>query len=319
MSQAVFGLFGLVRRGGPQVHAAPFLRWAVAIAAVASVALTTRATPVAAADLPLVGGVEAQPLKAQVRRVAEALEFLGQPLSAERRAALDKALDTIDEVESVAAIQKALDPMALALVSVNPESRVKADRGPAPAVLHEQGWSVFLIKVHNEAGVTGKLAVRSPNAAPLHKRSTGSPEPQPTIKPADVPDRWLDVATFDSQPLRDTLSGLAVEYRIAQLYSRDRGKREAKLSFDVGQGTQDLGFRNEVPILFECQPAVPVTLEVIDADGKPTTGQFVIRDSQGRVYPARSRRLAPDFFFHDQIYRHSGESVTLPPGDYQVT
>ena len=272
-----------------------------------------------AADLPLIGGVEAQPLKAQVRRVAEALEFLGQPLSAERRSALDKALETVDEVEAVAAIQKALDPLVLAAVSVNPESRVKADRGPAPAVLHEQGWSVFLVKVHNEAGVTGKLAVRSPNAAPLHKRSTGSPDPQPTVKPSDVPDRWLDIASFDSQPLRDSLSGLAVEYRIAQLYSRDRGKREAKLAFDVGQGTQDLGFRNEVPILFECQPAVPVTLEVVDADGKPTTGQFVIKDKQGRVYPARSRRLAPDFFFHDQIYRHSGETVTLPPGEYQVT
>jgi hypothetical protein len=25
---------------------------------------------------------------------------------------------------------------------------------------------------------------------------------------------------------------------------------EASLAFDVGQGTQDLGFRNEVPILF---------------------------------------------------------------------
>ena len=48
-------------------------------------------------------------------------------------------------------------------------------------------------------------------------------------------------------------------------------------------------------------------LEVLDDDGKPTTGQFVFRDAQGRVYPARSRRLAPDFFFHDQIYRADGE------------
>jgi hypothetical protein len=36
------------------------------------------------------------------------------------------------------------------------------------------------------------------------------------------------------------------------------------------------------------------------------------------VYPARSRRLAPDFFFHDQIYRHDGETVLLPPGTYDV-
>lgn len=30
-------------------------------------------------------------------------------------------------------------------------------------------------------------------------------------------------------------------------------------------------------------------------------------------------RLAPDFFFHDQIYRADGETVSLPPGEYTVT
>ena len=72
-------------------------------------------------------------------------------------------------------------------------------------------------------------------------------------------------------------------------------------------------------MLFKCIPAVKVELEVLDHDGKPTTGQFVIRDENDRVYPARSRRLAPDFFFHDQVYRHSGEHVLLPPGEYDVT
>ena len=56
--------------------------------------------------------------------------------------------------------------------------------------------------------------------------------------------------------------------------------------FDVGQGTQDLGFRNEVNILFNCEPAVEVTLDILDDDGKPTTAHFVIRDTQGRVYPS---------------------------------
>ncbi|MFO0904508.1 MAG: CehA/McbA family metallohydrolase, partial [Pirellulales bacterium] len=291
-----------------------WLAYLLACSLSASVAAATHAD-----DLPLVGGVEAQPLKAQVRRVVEALEFLGEPLDAERRTAFDQALAQTDDVEAVAAIQKALDPLAIAEVNVNPESRVKVRRGPAAATLMEQGWSVFLVKVHNEAGVTAKLSVRSPNAAPLYQRSSGSPAPKLTVKPEDVPDRWLDLATFDQQPLQETLSGLAVEYRIVQLYSRERGKREAKLAFDVGQGTQDLGFRNELPVLFECRPAVQVTLTIRDVDGKPTTGQFVIKDAKGRVYPARSRRLAPDFFFHDQIYRHSGEAVVLPPGEYQVT
>ncbi len=123
---------------------------------------------------------------------------------------------------------------------------------------------------------------------------------------------------YDKQPLKPQLSGLGLEYRIVNLYSRDRGKREAVIGFNVGQGTQDLGFRNTVPILFDCQPAVKVVLGVKDSDGKPTTASFVVRDKLGHVYPNPARRLAPDFFFHDQVYRADGESLDLPPGEYTV-
>ncbi len=269
--------------------------------------------------LPLVRQVELQPLKAQVRRVVQALELLGTPLSTEQKHALDAALAETSADKAIVAIQNVLDPLCLVGVHINPESRVKCAVGPAPKRLVQQGWSVFLVKVHNEAGVTAELRCQSPNAAPLYKKSTGKPDPELAIRPQDVVDRWMDVQMYGKQPLNRTLSGLELQYRIIEIYSRDAGKREAKLSFDVGQGTQDLGFRNEVNILFHCAAAVEVTLHVLDDDGQPTTGQFVFRDPKGRVYPARSRRLAPDFFFHDQIYRHDGESVLLPPGEYQVT
>ena len=58
-----------------------------------AVALTTLASAFAD-DLPIVRGVEAQPLKAQAKRVAEALDFLGEPLTKDQQAALDKALAT---------------------------------------------------------------------------------------------------------------------------------------------------------------------------------------------------------------------------------
>jgi len=273
----------------------------------------------AAAELPIVDSVQAQPLKAQTRRLVSALEFLGEPLTEEQSSAFDEALRETDEAKAVAAIQQVFDPLCLAAVNINAESRVKVAPGPAAPKLVEQGWRVFLIKVHNQGGVTAPLKVASPNAAPSYKRSTGSKRPDPAVRGEDLPDRWLDLQLFEKQPLKRNLSGLDIEYRIIQLYSRDRGKREAKFAFDVGQGTQDLGFRNELAVLFDCAPAVKVLLDVIDHDGKPTTGQFVIRDEQGRVYPARSRRLAPDFFFHDQIYRHSGEHVLLSPGKYNVT
>src|SRR5206468_9923455 len=94
--------------------------------------------------------------------------------------------------------------------------------------------------------------------------------------------------------------------------------REAKVSFNVGQGTQDIGFRNEADTLFTCLPAHPVTLRVRDENNQPTTAAFVIRDAQKRVYPSQAKRLAPDFPFHPQVYRADGESLKLPDGDYTV-
>ena len=277
------------------------------------------ARPDAKTKLPLVAGVEQQPLKAQVMRVVQALELLGNPLPADRQAALRKALETSDAAQSIEQIQAVLDPLCLVGVNINPESRVKVAAGPAPLRLVEQGWCVFLVKVHNEAGVTAPLHVTSPNAEAIYKRSSNKPNAVAEISPEEVADRWLDVGLYNDQPLNKELSGLVLEYRILQLFSRDRGRREAKLLFDVGQGTQDLGFRNEVNLLFTCEPAVKVVLNVLDDDGQPTIGQFVFRDAQGRVYPSRVKRLAPDLFFHDQVYRASGESVLLPPGEYEAT
>ncbi|HVX60776.1 MAG TPA: hypothetical protein VHC19_09245, partial [Pirellulales bacterium] len=269
--------------------------------------------------LPVVRQVEAQPLKAQVTRVVQALELLGNPLPKDDRLALEKAFNEQDAAASIEQIQAVLDPLCLAAVDINPESRVKVAAGPAPHKLVEQGWRVFLVKVHNEAGVTAPLRVSSPNAAPVYKRSSGKPNAAAKISEQELADRWLEVSLYEQQPLNKELSGLVLEYRILQMFSRDRGQREAKLLFDVGQGTQDLGFRNEINLLFDCEPAVKVTLEVLDDDGQPTVGQFVFRDLQGRVYPSRVKRLAPDLFFHDQVYRANGETVLLPAGRYEVT
>jgi hypothetical protein len=269
-------------------------------------------------EMPRVSGVEFQPLSAQVKRVAEALEWLGQPLSPVDRAKLDRALTTADSGAAVAAIQDVLDPYCLIGIGVNPESRVKAAQGPAAARLAQHGWRVFLVKVHNEGGVTAPLVAESPNAAPLYKPSTGSPSPRASVPKSEVTQRWMDVAMFGDRPLKKALSGLLLEYRVIQIYSRDAGRREAKISFNVGQGTQDLGFRSDVDILFTCEPAVPVVLDVRDVDGRPAMASFLVRDEKGRVYPSQSRRLAPDFFFHPQVYRQSGESILLPPGRYTV-
>lgn len=269
--------------------------------------------------LPMVSGVDLQPLAAQVERVRQALDMLGVPLSKEQLTSLAMAANAKDAREGVKQIQAVLDPLCLISVNINPESRVKAATGPVPKKLIQQGWSLFLVKVHNEAGVTSELQCQSPNAQPLYKNSSGSPEPKPTVSAADETQRWMDLAMYSNQPLNKNLSGLGLEYRIVQIYSRDVGAREATLSFNVGQGTQDLGFRSDVPILFECRPAVEVVLDVVDDGGAPVMGQFLIRDTHDRVYPSMTRRRPPDFFFQQQIYRRDGESVMLPPGKYRMT
>lgn len=280
--------------------------------------LATTATSARADELPLVADVEFQPLSAQARRIVEALGMLGEPLSKEDAAKLDRAIDSTGGANAIRDIQRVLDRRCLIGIEINPESRVKAVQGPADARLLQSGWSVFLVKVHNQAGVTASLAAESPNAVPVFRVSTGRPDPKPSVKPAQVVQRWLDLAMFNDRPLKKNLSGLALEYRIIQLSSRDAGKREGKISFNVGQGTQDLGFRSDVDILFQCEPAVNVVLGVRDEDGTPTTAAFIFRDRMGRVYPSPGRRLAPDFFFHPQIYRKNGESVLLPSGQYVV-
>ncbi|MCG3197031.1 MAG: hypothetical protein GHCLOJNM_01514 [bacterium] len=278
-------------------------------------------SPVPAAkssDLPTVSGVEFQPFASSTRRVLEALDYVGAALPETEAAGVEAALRSATSSEALEDIQNILDRHCLAMVVINPESRVKVEEGPAPKELVQDGWRTFLVKVHNQAGVTAELKPEGRQIKPLQIRSTGKPDPDKVIEDYELRERFLDVVPFTDRPMKKQLSGLELEYRIFQLYSRDAGKREAVLGFNVGQGTQDIGFRNEVPILFNCLPSVEVTLRVLDVDATPGWGQFVIKDQSGRVCPAPAKRLAPDFFFHHQIYRKDGETVNLAPGKYSV-
>jgi len=277
-----------------------------------------------AGDLPKVTEVELQPLAAQVQRLVQALDHIGAPLSAADKQKLQSAAD--DKAKGVATIQAVLDPHCLAAVQITAPDKIVAQIGPAPTKLAEQGWRAFLVKVHNPAGVARvELRVDSPNAQAMQRRSTSSPDPK-VISAGEVGRRFLDVMMYNTQPLLPELSGLQLEYRIVQVYCRDAGRKEASLGFALGptarpgaRPTRPTATANETDYLFESEPAVLVRLGVRDVDGKPTVGAFTIRDSAGRVYPAMSRRLAPDFFFHAQIYRRDGETVLLQPGRYTVT
>jgi hypothetical protein len=260
--------------------------------------------------------VPLQPLAQQVRQLEDALNYLGQALPAADQRRINEAIGNADEAAAVAQLQAILDPYVLLSVDINPESRVKVEQGPAKPELVEAGTRLFLVKVANNAHVTAPLNVESPNSGPVYVRSSGNSAPPIEMTPRDSADRWADISLYQQAPMRRRLTGLAVEYAILEIYSRDAGQRSAKIALNVGQGTQDIGFRNDVLILFTAAPARRITMRVKDEKGRPTTASFVIRDRLDRIYPLPAKRLAPDFFFQPQIYRADGETVQLPAGYY---
>jgi len=270
------------------------------------------------AGLAAAQSVPLQPFAQQVRRLEDALNYIGQPLSAADHAELNRALAVEDEVQAVARLQEILDQYVLAEVDINAESRVKVKQGRAKPELVEEGVRMFLVKVINGAGVTAPLAVESPNSGPTSLRSRGEKEPAMELTQQHVKERWANLEMYTDPPMAPRLSGLGIEYQILQIYSRDRGQRSAKIAFNVGQGTQDIGFRNDILVLFNIKEAQPVTLRVRDENGNSTIASFTVKDLQGRIYPNLSKRLAPDFPFQPQVYRADGEQIRLPEGYYSI-
>ena len=277
-----------------------------------ALALGVPALSHAQVDVPL------QPLAQQTRRLEQALIYLGQPLTPAASRAINDAIGLDDEREAVLGIQEVLDELVLVEVEINPESRVKVRQGAARPNLVEQGTRLFLIKVLNQAGVTAPLRVLSPNSGPTSLRADNEPEPPMELGASEVRERWSDLSIYTDPPMAERLSGLSVEYEILQVYSRDKGQRSAKIAMDVGQGTQDIGFRNDVLVLFNIAPTRSIPLGVLNENGESGIASFLIRDRQGRVYPNPSKRLEPDFPFQQHVYRFDGEEIRLPDGYYTV-
>jgi hypothetical protein len=168
-----------------------------------------------------------QALAANVAAILKAREQLKTPVAIDANA-LKSALAKPDATR----LQELLDPHVLLTVSINPESRVKVARGDGRAELRQGHAVPVLIKVVNDAGVTAVLRPTSPQADPSAK------------------DAFLELKMHTDKPLAATLSGRPLQYAILLLTAHEAGRREATIGFDVGQGTQDLGFRGEVPVLF---------------------------------------------------------------------
>ena len=144
--------------------------------------------------------VELQPFSVQVRRLMETLDYLGEPLAAGDRREVERALAEYDAKRTTAALQDVLDRYTLFRVDISPESRVHVARGAAKPELYQNGWRTFLVKVHNEAGVTAELKVESGQGLPVFSRGkrnfSADPRPEQTISERDVAERWLDLSLY---------------------------------------------------------------------------------------------------------------------------
>ena len=264
---------------------------------------------------------DAQPQLDHARRVFAALARLGEPVAAADVSAIQKLADEGRLADAATAAVRLLQARVLATVLVTPEARVSVQRTQARATLVQGGWRLALVRVHNPAGVPGRLQVSSPNAVPVHGVAPGgginSGPAVPTTR-GDMAQRWLDVDVHDEAPLDATLEPVPADFKILRLYARDAGRRSATLRFDIGPGTGDLGGRDQAAIHFSIAPARAVLLEVRDADGQPVTCSWLVTDELGRVLPPQTRRTPPDMFFQQKVYRASGQTLLLPPGEYQV-
>lgn len=112
--------------------------------------LAAHSSKSAAQELDVVSGIAKQPLVAATKRLVSAMESAGSPFGSKTIAELEKAYRAEPD-ECCAAIQKVLDPLCIAGVDINAESRVKCREGACKKELLEKGWRAFLVKVHNQS------------------------------------------------------------------------------------------------------------------------------------------------------------------------
>lgn len=169
---------------------------------------------------------EFAPLAGQVGRIAKVA--LAQGLE---KSSWDRALTGKDGEE----IQEALDPAALLELRINPEGRVKIARGPGKAELKVGKAVPVLVKVVNGSGGQQRL--------------------KPILKCPGLDMCPVEASWREGEPgLGQDLNGWLVEYRLLMLKGTREGLYEVVIAVEAGQGTQDLGFRGEAPVLLRIRP-----------------------------------------------------------------
>jgi len=141
--------------------------------------------------------------------------------------------------ESSASLAAAVEPLVVLRVDVNPESRVKlAAVSPLPELVVDRTYRC-LLEVRNAARIRAPLRISATD------RSVNRPRPA----------LFCAVGLVDGIASSSFLSGAEREWKIVEIRLLEEGRREVHLEADVGQGTQDLGFRAAADLLLKGVPA----------------------------------------------------------------
>jgi hypothetical protein len=273
-----------------------------------------------------------QPYFASVKRALEALGKLGAPVAAADAQQISDLTQQNDAV-AVDTAEKILDRYSLASLSIESTGLARWIAGGAPRTLVEQGWRLFLVRIANPAGRSGNLVISAGGSAtsgPGHMGPSANAAraylPDSLSQAPRIKDMWLMSQVYETTPIlafdRELptipLSGIPVEYRVLQLFSRDSGHRSAKIHADAFSKTGGFRAFGQGKFDFECMPSRTVALGVLDTDGRGCVASLTIKDKLDHIYPPQAMRLAPDMFFQRQIYRADGETMRLPDGQYTV-
>src|SRR5262249_52563265 len=160
-----------------------------------------------------------------------------------------------------------LDRYTVVRVVAQADGYANVSGGGAQKTLIEQGWRPFLVRVSNPVGTMARLTIESgspsvigPSTGASRAGVSDTDNPAPQIERA-----WLKSEMYEAPPLSTTLSGASVEYRVVQLYSRDRGQRAVVLN-GFTSPEANWWFAKQFPrgahLTFECVPSNDVELSI---------------------------------------------------------
>jgi hypothetical protein len=279
---------------------------------------------------PEIAQVEAQPYFAGVNRAVEALAKLGAPMAVadtQQIAALARQGDSA----AVGEAEKILDRYTLARLSVDADGTGHVAIGGAQRTLVQQGWRMFLLRIANPSGQAHNIDFSSMSQGPGSMMSSTSAARahmgDRLNKGPQIEKMWLLSQLFEASRIvvgdqaltAVQLSGVSVDYRIIELFSRDSGHHTDRFTIYSFPQSGDYPYDSDHRELdFDCLPSRTVTLAVHDSDNRGCVASLTVKDCQDRVYPPEAMRVAPDLYFQPQIYRADGETILLPDGEYTV-